>query len=149
MQRFALFSIMTLALSGCNYTIYHQAGKSFAERDQDILACEVEALAKAPVANQIRYSAPERAERQICDDADNCITEVYWTEPVPFEVDVNEDLRARVTQQCMITKGYQQVELPTCDSGQTYSVPAQMTSLGPNACLVRIKGGSFHIANPG
>lgn len=150
MPRFALIAATSfIALAGCNYTLYHQAGKSFAERDADVTRCDVIALRKAPVETQILFTQPRQEERTICDDDGNCITETYWTKPEPYTVDPNKELRERVAMQCMLDKGYQQISLPSCDDGQTLSVPTKMTNIGPNSCAVRLKGGAVRIAQPG
>ena len=150
MPRFALIAATSfIALAGCNYTLYHQAGKSFAERDADVTRCDVIALRKAPVETQILFTPPRQEERTICDDDGNCITETYWTKPEPYTVDPNKELRERVAMQCMLDKGYQQISLPSCDDGQTLSVPTKMTNIGPNSCAVRLKGGAVRIAQPG
>ena len=150
MPRFALIAATSfIALAGCNYTLYHQAGKSFAERDADVTRCDVIALRKAPVETQILFTPPRQEERTICDDDGNCITETYWTKPEPYTVDPNKELRERVAMQCMLDKGYQQISLPSCDDGKTLSVPTKMTNIGPNSCAVRLKGGAVRIAQPG
>ena len=150
MPRFALIAATSfIALAGCNYTLYHQAGKSFAERDADVTRCDIIALRKAPVETQILFTPPRQEERTICDDDGNCITETYWTKPEPYTVDPNKELRERVAMQCMLDKGYQQISLPSCDDGQTLSVPTKMTNIGPNSCAVRLKGGAVRIAQPG
>lgn len=150
MQRFALIAASSfIALAGCNYTLYHQVGKSFAERDADVTRCDVIALREAPVETQILFTPPRQEQRTICDDAGNCITETYWTKPEPYTVDPNEELRDRVALQCMLDKGYQQISLPSCEDGQALSVPAKMTNITRNSCVVRVKGGALRIANPG
>lgn len=140
MQRFALVALCGVLLSGCNYTVYHQAGKSVQDRDRDITNCDVQALRDAPVQTQIRYTAPQPRERKICDDKGNCLTETYWTRPEPYTVDINEDLRSRVKAQCIMDQGYSQVSLPMCDNGTSVSVPVTMTGISAKSCVVRVNG---------
>ncbi|MCG7492187.1 hypothetical protein [Thalassobius sp. Cn5-15] len=148
MQRFAWLALCGAVLSGCNYTVYHQPGKTIEDRDRDLVRCEVRALREAPVATEIRYHPPVKRERKICDHKDRCITDHYWTDPEPYTVDVNERLRVRVKEQCMLNKGYNEVTLPRCERGQPVAVPARMTGIAPNACIYRGQSGKSQVATP-
>lgn len=147
MQRFAWLALCGAVLSGCNYTVYHQPGKTIEDRDRDLLRCDVRALKQAPVATELRYQAPVLRERKICDNNGNCITDTYWSDPEPYTVDVNEPLRARIKKQCILDKGYTEVSLPKCETGDSVSIPARMGQLGAQSCLVRDQRGTLRIGN--
>lgn len=149
MQRFAWLALCGAVLSGCNYTVYHQPGKTIQDRERALVHCDVKALKEAPVASEIRYTAPQLEERKICDNKGNCIIDTYWSTPDPYTVDVNETLRHRIKEQCMIQRGYDKVSLPKCENGSAVSIPARMGKLGPQSCVVRSQGGTLRISDTG
>lgn len=149
MQRFVWLALCGALLSGCNYTLYHQAGKTIEDRERDLVRCDVRALKQAPVATEIRYTAPVQRERKICIDQkkkETCVTEHYWTKPEPYTVDVNQELRSRVKEQCMHDKGYHEVSLPRCERGQAVALSARMPGLGPQSCVIRTQSGALQVA---
>lgn len=143
-----------LALAACApLSIYYRPGVSVARMQTDQTNCQVSALAKAPVANQLRQRPPIYFPGcQICSGT-RCYTEPgYWVPGGYYEVDVNESLRGNVEVQCMGTKGYQPVSLPLCSPGIKSLVPPAQTqtlpTLGANACSIRYDDGSWQIVNP-
>jgi hypothetical protein len=136
-------------------SLYYKPGVSVRGMEQDTLACQVEALDKAPVANQLRQEPPIYVPpRQICNSHGACHTRPgHWVQGAIYTVDVNEPLRKRVEQSCMARKGYAPAQIPVCSSdvkraappGQTTRLPA----LTENSCVIRNDDGSFQIVNAG
>jgi len=120
----------------------------------DSLTCETKALKDAPVANEIRQSAPIfYPGGQYCNGSNCYFRPGYWVQGNIYTVDTNRGLRQRITQSCMATQGYQLVELQLCNPsvanaaglGQTTRLP----QLSENSCAIRNKDGSFQIVEPG
>lgn len=134
---------------------YYKEGAQVATLQTDQTRCEVAALKEVPVNNQIRYT-PERyiPERVACNRKGEC-TRVggYWTGGESYTVDVNEDLRERVQDQCMATQGYGKVEIKRCESNVAQSMtPARTVVLPPltsESCAIKNRDGSWRIVTPG
>lgn len=154
--RFIRYPLVLLLLAGCTpLNIYYKPGVAVARLEADQLACEVDALDKAPVANQIRRTPPVYIPgRVVCDGDGNCYQEPgYWREGEVFTVDVNTDLRKRVLHQCMTTRGYAPASVPPCPSGVANAAPPGQTDVLPpltdKSCVIRNRGGGWQIVNQG
>ncbi len=155
MKTTPFLTVALLALAGCtDVTFYHKAGVAVSRAQTDTTDCEVEALQKAPVANQVRQEPPIfHPGRTVCDASGNCwSTPGYWVEGGIYTVDVNRDLRARVMDMCMARKGYAPVTLPRCSATVKASVPKRPTTtlpaLTPQSCVIRHDDGSWQIVSP-
>ncbi|MFC6687319.1 hypothetical protein [Jhaorihella thermophila] len=155
MKTTAIPAVALLALAGCtDVTFYHKPGVAVGRAQTDTTDCEVEALQKAPVANQIRQEPPiYYPGRTVCDPSGNCwTTPGYWVEGGIYTVDVNRELRARVMDMCMAGKGYAPVTLPRCSPNVAASVPKRPTTtlpqLTPQSCVIRHDDGSWQIVSP-
>lgn len=143
---------LVLLLGACApLSIYYKPGAEVTRLQTDTTACEVQALKDAPVATQIRQNPPVfYPGRVYCDGAGRCWRgEPYWLEGSIYTVDVNADLRRRVTDQCMAGKGYTPARVPLCPVGVT--VPPGRTDvlppLSPNSCAIKNADGSFRIVD--
>jgi hypothetical protein len=67
--------------------------------------------------------------------------------------DPNDGLRKQVERQCMADIGYSPVSIPVCPDNVARAVPPAATrvlpALGPKACVIRNRDGSFQIVNRG
>jgi hypothetical protein len=148
--------ILATGLAACTpLSIYHRTGASVAQMQQDTLACEVQALRDAPVANQIYRDPPEFIPpRRICDASGACtIRPGYWLPGDVYTVDVNLDLRRRVEASCMAARGYAPVSIPQCPQSVASAVPAARTQtlppLSSQSCVIKNSDGSFQIVTRG
>jgi hypothetical protein len=143
-----------LTLTACApLSIYYRPGVSVSRMQNDQINCQVSALAKAPVANQVRQRPPIYFPGQQYCTASGCYNSPgYWVSGGYYTVDTNKILRGNVEVQCMGGKGYQPVSVPLCSPGIKSSVaPAQtrtLPTLGENACSIRYDDGSWQIVNP-
>lgn len=151
---FRLFPV-ALALAACGpMSLYHRAGVSVSRMQADTTECQVQALRDAPVANQIRQRPPIYFPGQrVCNAAGNCWSAPgYWIDGGIYTVDVNQDLRARVTDMCMARRSYTPVSLPACSPAVQRAAPPRQTSTLPaltaNTCVIRYDGGGWQIVNP-
>lgn len=154
MKQIAFILSTGLALAACGpLSLYYRPGVSVTRMQNDETNCQVSALKKAPVANQIRQRPPIYIPgRRVCT-ASGCYTSVgYWVNGGIYTVDVNLALRARVEDQCMAGKGYQPVSVPLCSGAVKAAVtPAQtqkLPTLTESACAIRYDDGSWQIVNP-
>ena len=153
--KYALLAAFAVVSACAPLRTYYKEGEQVAQLQTDQTRCEVAALKEVPVNNQIRYT-PERyiPERQICNRDGKCVIDGgYWTGGESYTVDVNEDLRIRVTDQCMATQGYAKVEIPRCEGNVSQSMtPARTVVLPPlttESCAIKNNDGSWRIVTPG
>ncbi|MGB7244799.1 MAG: hypothetical protein WBC93_22260 [Sulfitobacter sp.] len=146
--------IVPMVLAGClPLSIYHRPGVTVARAQSETTRCEVSALARVPVANQIHREPPEFVPgRRVCDASGACTTGPgYFIPGEIYTVDVNRELRGRVEAQCMAAKGYKKVKIPACAPGTATAGPPQATSVLPNitpqSCVIRHKGSGWQIVN--
>ncbi|MEO0936724.1 MAG: hypothetical protein AAFY38_01065 [Pseudomonadota bacterium] len=156
MRRFVSLLPVLAALGACfPVSTYYREGVTLSSLERDETACEVRALRDVPVANQVRQDPPRYIPgARICDASGACVTRPGRYVPGPvYTVDVNADLRRRVTQQCMADRGYVPVTLPACPPGVAQAAPPGATTrlpkLRPEACAIRNSDGSFQIVNRG
>ncbi len=153
MTRFRPLLIALTALTACApLTIYYKPGVAVARLQSDQTRCEVAALRDAPVATQIRQRPPIYFPGpRICDASGACYSQPgYWVDGGIYTVDLNADLRGRVTDQCMAAKGYQPVTIPLCPGAVSSAPPMQTTTLPAltaNSCAIRNQDGSWHIVS--
>jgi hypothetical protein len=154
MKPFGLLTGAAFTLAACApLSIYYRPGASVARMQTDQLQCEVGALKQAPVANQVRQRPPIfYPGGRFCDSAGCYYTPGIWVDGGYYTVDVNADLRGRVEQQCMGSKGYQPVTLPLCSQSIKSQVVAQQTRtlppLSEQSCSIRYDDGSWQIVTP-
>lgn len=149
---------VALCLASCApVPLYYKEGQSLDRKKTDLLACEVDALGKAPVANQIRRSPPFYIPaRRSCNSSGKCYYRGgYFVEGNVYTVDVNARLRGDLETQCMANKGYQSVELPRCAAGTVARTPdtpgrtnATLPVLSENSCAQRNDDGRWEIIDP-
>jgi len=153
MMRFAQILCFATVLAGCApLQIYHKPGVPVAKLRTDTLACEVQALRDAPVAQQTQQNPPVFIPpRKTCDSSGQCIHEGgYWVPGRIYTVDVNQDLRSRVETQCMANRGYAPVSIPACPSGiKSLERTKVLPRLTERSCAIRNDDGSFLIVNQG
>ena len=151
MYRNILFLVPCL-LSGCiPLSIYYREGASLDLVERDTLRCEVQALEKAPVANQIRRDPPTYVPgRKVCKENGVCyVTAGHFIPGEVYSVDVNADLRRRVERQCMADKGYAPTDIPACSNAVAQSAPARVTTTLPRltakSCFIRYNSDQIQI----
>ena len=143
------------ALAACGpVSTYYKPGVSVSRLDTDRTNCQVSALSKAPVANQIRREPPIFVQgRVICNKRGQCARQPgYWVEGDIYTVDVNAGLRDRVTDMCMAEKGYEPVSIPRCSQNVVQAAQPRQTvtlpTLTQSSCVIPYKDGRFQIVNP-
>jgi hypothetical protein len=151
---FTRLLLLAACLGACApLRIYHQPGVEVAQMQRDLLACEINALQSAPVANEIRQAPPRYVPaRRYCDSTGACYTRGgFFIDGEIFTVDTNAELRTRVERQCMNDQGYQYVEIPNCATGIADRVPVAATvvlpQIGPQSCAIRNEDGTFQIVD--
>lgn len=144
-----------LSAAACGpLAVYHRPGVSVTRMQQDTTECEVQALRDAPVANQVRQAPPLYFPgERVCNAAGACwTTPGYWLPGAVRTVDVNRDLRGRVTDMCMARRGYQPVSIPPCTARVRAAAPVRRTAtlppLGPRSCVIRHDDGGWQIVTP-
>lgn len=155
MKKTAPSLALLVLLTACGpLSIFYKPGASVARMQSDQTNCEVDALKKAPVANQVRQRPPIYIPGNRFCNENGCYTAPgYWVDGGIYTVDVNADLRGRVLAQCMAQKGYRPVEIPACPSSVASSVPPAQTTKLPtltqNSCAIRNRDGSWQIVTRG
>ncbi|MEO1733710.1 MAG: hypothetical protein AAFR45_08810 [Pseudomonadota bacterium] len=149
-----LFAFLVPLLAACSpMSMYYKPGETVTKLNRDLTTCQVAALKDAPVANQIRQRPPVYYPGyRHCDGYGKCYqTPGYWADGGVYTVDVNKDLRTRVTDMCMGDRGYTLVEIPLCNEElKSRVVPANTTvlpDLTPSSCAIRNADGGFQIVN--
>ena len=153
---------LTMAVMGClllgacaPLNTYYKPGASVTATERQTLACEVDALAKAPRAlRTVRGPSRFVPARQICDNSGKCRSFPAYFEPGPvYTVDANQELRDRVERQCMADAGFAPVSIPACPSSVAQAAPTAATTtlppLTPKSCAIRNSDGSFQIVTRG
>ncbi|WP_375690844.1 hypothetical protein [Pseudooceanicola sp. LIPI14-2-Ac024] len=149
--RFAGTVAAFLLLVGCTETIYYQAGTTTDAARRDEVECGRIALQQAPVEREAEFIPGDIFPGPIiCDKNNNCRRGPPTVTPDRLVTrDVNEDLRALITRQCMADRGYQKLALPICSDAVASSVAPQITTTMPdltnNACVIRRGAGNFQI----
>lgn len=143
-----------LVLAACGpLSMYYKAGTPVSEVNRTMINCEVEALEKVPMDRRIERDPVRIVPRRVCDSAGNCSVFYDRVGGGVRTWDANADLRARVTNQCMIDKGYSNVDLPACPQAIRNAATAGATTvlprLAPNSCVIRNNDGTFQIVTPG
>lgn len=146
-----------IVLTGCfPVDVYHQAGVTAQRQQSDLVNCQTKALRDAPTDIRTErtplYYVPER---RICRPTQggqqHCkVHGGRWEGGEVYSYDANEQLRAKVLQQCMGSKGYAKVRLPQCERGQVAagSVSARMPALTAQSCVAKGVGGQWVIIAP-
>ncbi|UWR97568.1 hypothetical protein K4K99_07185 [Phaeobacter inhibens] len=143
--------LLTSALAACGpVPVYYRVGADVARRDADLLSCEVSALRDAPVATQIRQHPPiYRPGGEICRNGRCYHRTGYWEDGGIYTVDVNADLRKRVEQSCMASKGYQPIAVKRCPQSVADAVGTRRASTLPaltqTSCAIARRGQSPQI----
>lgn len=146
-MRPCLLALALLFLSAClPVSTYYAEGVSAAQLLRDQTACDVQALRDAPVANQTRQAPARFVPHRVCDAAGHCFNRGgYWVPGEIYTVDVNAELRGRITGLCMADRGYTPVELPACPRGVAEAAPRGpsevLPRLNPDSCAIRTEGG--------
>lgn len=136
-------SLLAFALlAGCfPVDVYHKNGASLARLQSDETACKVKALKEVPVNKLTRVTPVHVIPHQTCDSEGNCETTYTTFGGHVVVYDANKDLRARYVAQCMVDKGYAQVELPICQGPAPETLPGKVPALTEDSCAVRTKTG--------
>lgn len=125
MKKFAVTSI--LLVGACVATgpvsVVYKPGSTGAQRSSALLECETQALAKVPRAMATgvtpSYTTPSNVQCYGTGYSVSCYNyggQTYGGDL--YSYDANQDLRDRVTLQCLQQKGYQVISLPQCDAEQ-------------------------------
>lgn len=151
MRRCVILTVLSL-ISGCApLETYYRAGATVEALKSDGLACEVQALKDAPVANQTRITPPRYIPaRRVCDSAGTCTTRGgFWLDGDVYTVDANADLRQRIERQCMARRGYSPAEIPQCPPDVARKAPPGVTRVLPPlseaSCVIRNEDGTIQI----
>jgi hypothetical protein len=152
LTRLAPFAL--LAVAGCApLSIYYQPGVAVSRMQEDTTRCEVAALKDAPVATEIRQRPPVYFPGYpVCNGAGACTyMPGYWAPGGIYSVDLNADLRARVTDLCMAEKGYSPVTIERCPPGLDTAAPPGPTTTLPKlsaaSCAIRLDDGGWRIVD--
>jgi hypothetical protein len=142
-----------LSLAACGpVSVYYKDGGSVARQKTDLLSCKVDALEKAPVANQIRQAPPYYVPgRRYCRPDGSCYySGGFFAGGELYSVDVNAGLRRDLRRQCMALLGYRPVEVPRCGNGTVTAgtTLSTMPTLSPQSCAVRDSSGDWQIIDP-
>ncbi|MEM9551530.1 MAG: hypothetical protein AAGA05_10165 [Pseudomonadota bacterium] len=139
-----------LLVGACSTSLdtFYRPGGTVSRLETDMLNCEVQALADAPVANEVRQTPSFYVPGNFY-----CTSRYYchggWSGGEIYTVDVNKDLRTRVTNQCMAEKGYSRVSIPRCSDIVAAQVPERTTTVMPNlspgSCVVRNSDGTYQL----
>ena len=127
-------------LTACTpVTTFYKPGASLSLLAKDQTRCDVAALDKVPTAlSKVQDPPTFIPSERVCDADGNC--RVFPPEIIPGRirtVDLNAELRGRVSNQCMESKGYTNVSLPLCPTGVTASGPTRvLPDLTPESCVI-------------
>lgn len=153
-QHSTLLAAFLFAASCTPVPLFYQEGGSVALVQDTRLDCEVEALAKAPVATQLRQAAPRYIPGyRSCRSDGRCLSRGgFFVDGAVYSVDANARLRRDLVTQCMQRAGYQRIDLPRCTS-QTDTVgsianPAQMPELTEASCAAKDAAGTWQVVTP-
>lgn len=123
-----IVAITMLIASGCVMTgpvqVVYKPGSTGEERTSAFTDCEIQALGKVPraIATGVTpaYTTPSNVQCYGSGAYISC--QQYGGQTYGGDIysyDANQELRDRVTLQCLQQKGYQVISLPTCDSEQS------------------------------
>lgn len=141
-------------LAGCApFGLYYREGTAVSRMNSDLTDCQVSALQKVPVAQEIRFTPTRVIALNDCDaNGQNCIRRYEIVGGDPYTADVNKTLRAKVEAQCMAGKGYSWVELPPCPAPVADAAPKTVTVVLPplseKSCAIQRGGGRWQIVTP-
>lgn len=145
-----LFAVLALTAGCLPYNGYYKSGVAAGRLDADLTDCQVDAVNRVPPNTQIRTTPVTVIPgRKVCSEG-----EVSAKRPtcsyVPAQIhggdtytyDANEDLRKRVTGQCMTRRGYSRVKLPACTGAAARTAKATRQQVLPrlDASLCAAKG---------
>ncbi|MEO1563305.1 MAG: hypothetical protein AAFR98_07700 [Pseudomonadota bacterium] len=128
-MRWLVFFVV-FVLAGCGtHVFFYKDGESKAVLAEDLLACEAEALERAPVdivEDDIEFGIVSFRHRNV----------IFAPAQIQTR-DANLGLRARLERSCMASKGYTRLELDRCENpigptDQTVLPPAENV-----ACYVK------------
>lgn len=138
-------------------TVFWREGIGFSARQSDFTSCEVASLQQVPRAIATAQTPIVTTPQTIfspattrCYGAGNTVNCTTTPAIVAggqtsggqiFSYDANSDLRQRVVEQCMASKGYQLVTLPPCtrleaESGQVLSQAAPLPNAKFASCFL-------------
>ena len=154
MGHFKIMILVFVVLSACApMTVYYKDGGSVTRMQDDLLSCQVAALKDAPVASEIRRSAPVFVPSRRYCNAGHCYHRGgYFVDGQVYTVDVNARLRNDLEAQCMRNKRYAPVEIPDCPNHVAReAAPTQtdvMPPLTPSSCVIRDRSGTWQVIEP-
>ena len=155
-MRVSSLALIAFMMAACQpVSMYYRPGVTVTKANEDSLNCEVSALKDAPVVQQIRQTPSTYIPpRQYCTADGRCsIRGGYWEPGRVYTVDVNAQLRRRLTDRCMAASGYVPVSIPACPQSVANATPPGLTNVLPelteNSCSIRNDDGSFQIVNRG
>lgn len=147
-------ALAAVLLAACGpIDVYYRQGAPVQRLESDTLSCKVDALKKAPVANQLRQQpATYYPGERICRDGSCWTRPGHWVEGRIYTVDINQNLRQRLEQSCMAAKGYQQLPIRRCTmkeaSARLAYAPDRLAPLSQDACVWVSPSDELRILNP-
>lgn len=150
-----LFCALSIGLSACSapLPIYYKEGETLGTIEATLTECRVESLEKVPVSEQSRYIPPKWKTRRIRTSDGRILVRRTLVHRGGFETfDANAGLRADVTNQCMISRGFRFERVPGCNSTVTRATTIRATEVLPplttDSCVIRIRDDKFQIVTP-
>lgn len=122
------FAISAIILTACADTgpvaVIYKPGTTAEQRSNVLTGCETQALSNVPraMASAVTptYTTPSNVQCYGSGNYVNC--HQYGGQTYGgnlYSYDANQELRDRVTMQCLQTKGYQVISLPQCNAEQS------------------------------
>jgi hypothetical protein len=145
----ALFFVSACVASGPVAVVY-KPGSTGEQRLTALTDCETQALSKVPRAIATgmtpAYTTPSNVQCYGTGAYVSC--QQYGGQTYGgnvYSYDANQELRDRVTLQCLAQKGYQVISLPTCDAEQSKRAVSAFGRKQPTADQIEcvIEGGGY------
>lgn len=133
MKKFSViaFLVATACVATGPVNVVYKPGSTGEQRLSALTECETQALAKVPRAMATgmtpAYTTPSNVQCYGTGAYVSC--QQYGGQTYGGDVysyDANQDLRDRVTMQCLAQKGFQTISLPSCDAEQSKRAVSSM-----------------------
>lgn len=152
--RLLLAGLAVTLASGCfPLKTWYKPGGSVARMQSDLTDCQVGALNKVPNKIVTGMTPIRWIPVRHCHPKKGCVTEYEMAGGMPYQYDANNELRGRVTAQCMARGGYSMADIAPCPDSIRAKAPKTQTKVMPaltvNSCSVRHSDGSWVILTKG